>query len=76
MTGPYPEFQLRLPQRGPLARGLLLDEKGSNGAQKFLLHAGSPTWRDAVSSLATHAWSSHAFREGLIRDGILVESAT
>ena len=76
MTGPYPEFQLRLPHGGPLARGELLDEKGSNGAQKFLLRAGSPVRRKVVPSFSVHVLSSHQLRQQLIQNGKIVESTT
>lgn len=34
-----PEFQLRMPNSGPIARGRLLAEKGTNGSQRFLVLA-------------------------------------
>ncbi|MEY9858510.1 5-methylcytosine-specific restriction protein B [Catenulispora sp. GAS73] len=38
----YPEFQLRLPNNGPIALGRLLDERGTNGSKRFILTAHSP----------------------------------
>ena len=76
MTGEYPEFQLRLPHGGPVARGLLLKEKGTNGSQKFLVRAGSPARAEVVPSFATHMQSSHRLREILIAEGKIAESRT
>lgn len=39
MSSKYPEFQLRLPNDGPIARGRLLDEMGSRRSRKFLVLA-------------------------------------
>lgn len=58
-SGTYPEFQLRLPYDGPLARGRLLEEKGTNGSQKFLIRAGSPARSDVVPSFPLRMASSH-----------------
>lgn len=76
MPGAYPEFQLRLPYNGPLAHGQLLDEKGTNGSQKFLIRAGSPARSDIVPSFPVQMSSSHRRREQLIAEGRMVESTT
>ncbi|MEV4524881.1 DUF4357 domain-containing protein [Streptosporangium sp. NPDC049304] len=76
MSNPHPEFRLRLPDGGPVARGRLLDEKGVNGSQKFVLLAGSPIRRDVVPSFEKRAASAHRFRQKLIDDGLIAESAT
>ncbi|TVT60824.1 DUF4357 domain-containing protein [Amycolatopsis rhizosphaerae] len=74
MTSAYPEFQLRLPHGGPIARGRLLEEKGANGSQKFVVFAGCPVRPDVVPSFPIRMPSSHIFREHLIQDGQIVES--
>lgn len=52
MPDERPEFQLRLPGGDGIdrARGVLLDEIGTNGSRKFLIRAGScgARSRDAV----------------------------
>ena len=75
MSTAYPEFQIRLPHGGPAARGRLLDEKGTNGSQKFLVLAGSPVRHEVAPSFSSRALSSHKLRERLISDGDIVESA-
>ena len=72
----YPEFQLRLPNGGPTARGRLLEEYGTNGSQRFLVLAGSPARSDVVPSFPVQVSSSHRLREQLISDGVIVESVT
>ncbi|RSN31736.1 DUF4357 domain-containing protein [Amycolatopsis sp. WAC 01416] len=76
MTEAYPEFQLRLPRGGPIARGELLEDKGTNGSQKFLVRTGSPARRDVVPSFQVHMSSSHGLREQLIADGRITESSS
>ncbi|GAA4207260.1 hypothetical protein GCM10022252_70670 [Streptosporangium oxazolinicum] len=76
MSNLHPEFQLRLPDDGPVARGWLLNEKGANGSQKFVVLAGSPIRRDVVPSFEKRAASAHRFRQELIDDGLIAESAT
>ncbi|MEU4836129.1 DUF4357 domain-containing protein [Streptosporangium sp. NPDC023615] len=75
MSNTHPEFQLRLPDGGPVARGRLLDEKGANGSQKFVVQAGSPIRQDVVPSFEKRAVSAHRFRQELIDDGLIVKSA-
>lgn len=70
----YPEFQLRLPHGGPTARGQLLDEKGSNGSQKFVVLAGSPVRPDVVPSFPTRMTSSYRLRQRLIDEGLIADS--
>ena len=76
MADEYLEFQLRLHRGGPIARGRLLEEKGNNGSQKFLVLAGSPARRQAVPSFRVHMSSSNTLREQLIASGRLAESKT
>lgn len=75
MSSQYPEFELRLPYDGPIAHGRLLDERGTNGSQKFLIRAGSPARAEAVPSFSVRAPSSHRLRERLIDQGRIVKSA-
>ncbi|PKV96924.1 5-methylcytosine-specific restriction protein B [Amycolatopsis echigonensis] len=72
----YPDFELRLPRGGPTARGRLLEDKGNNGSQKFLVLAGSPARPEVVPSFPVHMSSSNALREQLIAAGGIIESAT
>ncbi|MFE6066954.1 DUF4357 domain-containing protein [Streptomyces sp. NPDC056525] len=72
----YPEFLLRLPGGGPRARGRLLREKGTNGSQKFTVLAGSPARPEVVPSFPERMPSSYRFREQLIAEGAIRESAT
>jgi 5-methylcytosine-specific restriction protein B len=72
----YPEFRLRLPHSGPVARGRLLDEMGTNGSQKFLVLAGSPARKEVVPSFPVRMTSSHRLRERLISRGMLAKSPT
>lgn len=76
MAVEYPEFLLRLPNGGPVARGRLLDEQGTNGSQKFLVLAGSPARPDFVPSFPSRVPSAHRLRERLISEGVNAESAT
>ncbi|MFD8973659.1 DUF4357 domain-containing protein [Streptomyces sp. NPDC059593] len=76
MPDPYPEFQLRLPHGGPLARGRLLSEKGTNGSQKMVVLAGSPARPEVVPSFPVRMPSSYRLREKLIADGAIRETAT
>ncbi|MEV1328539.1 DUF4357 domain-containing protein [Micromonospora costi] len=76
MVAVYPEFQIRLPNGGPTARGRLLDEKGTNGSQRFVVYAGSPARPDVVPSFPVRMPSSYGLRERLIADGSIVESTT
>jgi 5-methylcytosine-specific restriction protein B len=69
MPGDYPEFQIRLPHGGPVARGRLLAEKGTNGSQKFLVLAGSPVRPEVVPSFPVQVKASNELRERLIADG-------
>lgn len=68
----YPEFQINLPYNGPLAHGRMLREKGTNGAQKFVVFAGSPVRNEVVPSFPTHIPASHNLREHLIASSEIV----
>ncbi|WP_308313046.1 DUF4357 domain-containing protein [Streptomyces sp. ISL-1] len=72
----YPEFLLRLPGGGPLARGRLLAEKGTNGSQKFVVLAASPVRSEVVPSFPLRMPSSHRLRQQLIEEGAIRESTT
>ena len=63
MPGEYPEFQIRMPHGGPVARGRLLDEKGTNGSQMFMVLAGSPVRPEVVPSFPVQVSSSYSLRE-------------
>ena len=76
MSGAYSALQLRLPYGGPLAHGQLLEEKGTNGSQKFLVRAGSPARPKFVESFPRRARCSYELRERLINDGLLTKSTT
>ncbi|MEU8760025.1 DUF4357 domain-containing protein [Streptomyces sp. NPDC048659] len=76
MSAQYPEFQLRLPHGGPMARGRLLSEMGTNGSQKMMVLAGSPARPDVVPSFPLRMPSSHRFREQLIAEGAIQDTAT
>lgn len=76
MSTEYPEFQLRLPNGGPLARGRLLEEYGTNGSQQFLVLAGSPARPDHVPSFPARMQASYRLREKLIGEGVIGESET
>lgn len=77
MADDYPEFWLRLPKGDGIdrARGVLLDETGTNGSRKFLVRAGSPARDHVMPSLATHFRSPFKRREELKAKGVLVPSA-
>ncbi|MEU5146751.1 DUF4357 domain-containing protein [Streptomyces yangpuensis] len=76
MADGYPEFQLRLPNGDgiPRARGVLLDEKGTNGSRKFLLRAGSPARAHVMPSFAKHFSGQLKRREELQAQGLLIPS--
>ncbi len=74
MSSKYPEFQLRLPNDGPIARGRLLDEIGSRRSRKFIVLAGSPARAEVVPSFAAHAPTFSKLRERLMSDELLVPS--
>lgn len=76
MAEDYPEFLLRLPNGGPVAKGRLLTEKGTNGSQKFVVSAGSPARSEVVPSFAAAMPSSYRLREELISDGTMRQSTT
>nr|WP_062338848.1 DUF4357 domain-containing protein [Herbidospora sakaeratensis] len=76
MSTEYPEFHIRLPHGGPSGRGRLLDEKGTNGSQKFLVLAGSPVRPEVVPSFPTRMPSSNDLREHQIAAGKIVQSAS
>jgi 5-methylcytosine-specific restriction protein B len=72
----YPEFQLRLPNRGPVARGRQTNAMGTNGSRKFVVGPGQPVRPEAVPSFAMRVASAHRLREELIRQGRIVPSTT
>ncbi|MFJ3217558.1 DUF4357 domain-containing protein [Kitasatospora sp. NPDC086801] len=74
MVDEHQEFRLRLPNGGPVARGRLLPEKGSNGSQKFLVYAGAPARGNVVPSFSVRNASSNRLRTRLINDGKLLPS--
>ncbi|WP_329584596.1 DUF4357 domain-containing protein [Kitasatospora sp. NBC_01250] len=71
MEDEYQEFKLRLAVGGPVARGRLLPEKGSNGSQKFLVCAGAPAKASVVPYYAERRASSYRLRTQLIEEGKL-----
>ncbi|MFE6908559.1 DUF4357 domain-containing protein [Streptomyces erythrochromogenes] len=76
MAHEYPEFRLRLPGGDGVerARGVLLDETGTNGSRKFLVRAGSPARVHVMPSLGKHFKAPVARREELRAQGVLVPS--
>ncbi|MDA3647123.1 DUF4357 domain-containing protein [Saccharopolyspora indica] len=72
----YPEFQLKLPYNGPLAHGRMLREKGNNGAQQFVVFAGSPVRPEVVPSFAANLPAPYHVREKLIADSVIVSSTS
>ncbi|MER7735995.1 DUF4357 domain-containing protein [Streptomyces erythrochromogenes] len=76
MAHEYPEFRLRLPGGDGVerARGVLLDETGTNGSRKFLVRAGSPARVHVMPSLGKHFKAPAARREELRAQGVLVPS--
>ncbi|MEU6300166.1 DUF4357 domain-containing protein [Streptomyces erythrochromogenes] len=76
MAHEYPEFRLRLPGGDGVerARGVLLDETGTNGSRKFLVRAGSPARVHVMPSLGKHFKAPVARREELRAQGALVPS--
>ncbi|SCK47858.1 5-methylcytosine-specific restriction enzyme B [Streptomyces sp. WMMB 714] len=74
MTDEFPEFQLRLPNGGPLARGRQTDEPGTNGSRRFVVGPGQPARPDVVPSFSTRAASAHRRREELIAHGDIRQS--
>ncbi|MFF5183429.1 DUF4357 domain-containing protein [Streptomyces sp. NPDC000345] len=73
----YPLFWLRLPNGDGIdrARGVLLNERGTNGSRKFLILAGSPVRDHVMPSLAAHAKGPVKRREELKAQGVLVPSS-
>ncbi|WP_232283800.1 DUF4357 domain-containing protein [Saccharomonospora cyanea] len=59
-----------------MARGHLLEEKGTNGSQQFMVCAGSPVRPEIVPSFPDRMRSSYALREQLISEGRIVQSST
>ncbi|MFE4051067.1 DUF4357 domain-containing protein [Streptomyces sp. YIM B13518] len=76
MADEYPEFRLRLPSGDGIdrARGMLLDETGTNGSRKFLVRAGSPARDHVMPSLGKHFKAPTKRREELRTQGVLVPS--
>ncbi|MFE5967987.1 DUF4357 domain-containing protein [Streptomyces sp. NPDC056463] len=77
MAHEYPEFRLRLPNSDGVerARGVLLDETGTNGSRKFLVRAGSLARDHVMPSLGRHFKAPSKRREELKAQGVLVSSA-
>ncbi|GAA1946091.1 DUF4357 domain-containing protein [Kitasatospora viridis] len=71
MEDEYQEFKLRVTVGGPVARGRLLPEMGSNGSQKFLVYAGAPARARVVPSFEERRASSYRLRMQLTDDGKL-----
>ncbi|MCQ8190143.1 DUF4357 domain-containing protein [Streptomyces rugosispiralis] len=76
-SAPYPVFWLRLPKGEGIdrARGVLLDEIGTNGSRKFLVKAGSPARNHVMPSFARQLSSPYRRREQLKKDSVLVPSS-
>ncbi|MFD7684889.1 DUF4357 domain-containing protein [Streptomyces sp. NPDC059781] len=76
MADEYPEFRLRLPSGDGIdrARGVLLDETGTNGSRKFLVRSGSPVRDHVRPSLGKHFKAQVKRREELRAQGVLVPS--
>jgi 5-methylcytosine-specific restriction protein B len=68
-----PQFLLRLPGGSEVdrARGVLLDEVGTNGSRRFRVLAGSPARFREAPSLAKHFPATAKHRAQLIQDGVL-----
>lgn len=66
-----PEFRIKLPKDGGVARGHLLTEFGDNGTHKFLLLEGSSMAADAWPGLGNHA---RRMRTELRADGSLADA--
>ncbi|MCP3767655.1 DUF4357 domain-containing protein [Streptomyces sp. MAR25Y5] len=73
----YPEFRLRLPggDDSERARGVLLNETGTNGSRKFLVKAGSPARDHVTPSLGKHFKAPARRREELKAQGLLLPSS-
>ncbi|WP_457027845.1 DUF4357 domain-containing protein [Kitasatospora sp. P5_F3] len=73
MSDEHQEFQLRLPNGDDVdrARGVLLDEVGTNGSRKFLLRAGSPARNHVMPSFKKHFSGTFRRREELQATGVL-----
>jgi 5-methylcytosine-specific restriction protein B len=65
----YPEFQLRLPNGGPLAYGRPARELDDNGTRGFVVYAGQPVRPEVVPSFSLRVAGAHKQREELIRQG-------
>ncbi|MHA4774585.1 DUF4357 domain-containing protein [Streptomyces sp. MSC1_001] len=76
MAEVYPEFRLRLPNGGPVARGRQTDEMGTNGSRKFFVGRGQPVRKDVAASFAARATSASTKRELLISHGVIKPSDT
>ncbi|MGK5638695.1 hypothetical protein ACSNOK_10350 [Streptomyces sp. URMC 126] len=76
MADRYPEFRLRLPNRGPTAYGRQTDELGTNGSRKFVVAAGQPVRPDIVPSFSRRVASAYRLREQLIDTGRIRPSQT
>ncbi|MGW7242157.1 DUF4357 domain-containing protein [Streptomyces sp. NPDC054804] len=74
MAEAYPDFLLRLPNGGPVARGRLLSERGAKGSRKFVVLAGSPVRAETVPSFAVRKPPSYRRRQQLIEEGAVRES--
>ncbi|MEU7044720.1 DUF4357 domain-containing protein [Streptomyces varsoviensis] len=78
-SGPQetPPFLLRLPGASEVdpARGVLLDEVGTNGSRKFRILAGSPARENEMPSFSKHFTATARERETLKKTGVLRPSA-
>ncbi|MFI8419449.1 DUF4357 domain-containing protein [Streptomyces sp. NPDC085479] len=71
MAEEYPEFRLRLPNGGPVARGRQTNEMGTNGSRRFIVGPGQPVRNDVVPSFPSRVPSAYRLREKLIEAGAI-----
>ncbi|MEU2508160.1 DUF4357 domain-containing protein [Streptomyces sp. NPDC007863] len=71
MAEEYPEFCLRLPNGGPVARGRQTNEMGTNGSRRFIVGPGQPVRNDVVPSFPSRVPSAYRLREKLIEAGAI-----
>ncbi|MEV1022018.1 DUF4357 domain-containing protein [Streptomyces sp. NPDC050264] len=72
-SGEPPQFVLRLPGANGVdrARGVLLDEVGTNGSRKFRILAGSPARDHEMPSFSKHFSATARVREMMKKTGVL-----
>ena len=72
-SGEPPQFLLRLPGASGVdrARGVLLDEVGTNGSRKFRILAGSPARDREMPSFSKHFSGTAGARETMRNTGVL-----